>query len=115
MKPVQPAERSYAAASRAPSSSARIAAVAGKAMSGVTVATISRSMSAGSTPACASAARAAGSAMSDSASSSRAMRRSRIPVRTTIHSSVVSTSLDSSSFVITRSGTLAPMPVIETR
>ena len=53
--------------------------------------------------------------MSESASSSRAIRRSRMPVRTTIHSSEVSTSAESSSFVSTRSGTLAPMPVMDTR
>ena len=83
-------------------------------MSGVTVATMTRSRSAGSTPAWARAARAAGSAMSESASSSRATRRSRIPVRATIHSSEVSTIRDSSSFVRTYSGAFAPTPVIET-
>src|SRR5947208_15327063 len=40
MKPVQPAERAYAAASLLPSASASTAAGAGKAMSGVTVAQI---------------------------------------------------------------------------
>ncbi len=82
-------------------------------MSGVTVATISRSMSAPVTPASASAARAAGSARSESACSSVAMRRSRIPVRSMIHSSDVSTYFARSSFVITRSGTYVPRPVIE--
>ena len=52
--------------------------------------------------------------MSESASSSRATRRSRIPVRATIHSSEVSTIRDSSSFVRTYSGAFEPMPVIET-
>ena len=36
-----------------------------------------------------------------------------MPVRSTIHSSVVSTSVESSSFVRTRSGTWQPSPVIE--
>ncbi len=55
----------------------------GNIMSGVTVAEISRSMSLPVTPASPSASRAAGSAMSVSASCSSAMRRSRIPVRST--------------------------------
>ena len=114
MKPVQPAERSYAAASTAPSASARIAAVDGNAMSGVTVATMRRSMSLPASPACASASRAAGSARSESASSGAAIRRSRMPVRSTIHSFDVSTNCASSSFVTTRSGTLHPSPVIDT-
>ena len=102
------------AAEVAPSLSAMIAAVDGNAMSGVTVATISRSTSLPSTPACASASRAAGSATSDSASSFDAIRRSRIPVRSKIHSSDVSTYCASSSFVTMRSGTLQPRPVIVT-
>ena len=79
-------------------------------MSGVTVATITRSMSFAATPAISSARRHAGSAMSVSASSSRAIRRSRMPVRSMIHSSFVSTSVESSSFVSTRSGTWQPEP-----
>src|SRR5262245_16748373 len=114
MNPVQPAARSYAAALSAPSRSARIAAVEGNRMSGVTVATISRSISSADTPACSRAARAAGREMSDSASSSSAKRRSLIPVRVTIHSSEVSTSFARSSFVTTLSGTCVPSPVIET-
>ncbi len=72
-------------------------------------------MSAASTPALASASRAAGSAMSVSASSGAAKRRSRMPVRSTIHSSEVSTIVESSAFVITRSGTCTPRPVIPIR
>ena len=53
--------------------------------------------------------------MSVSASSSAAIRRSRIPVRSKIHSSEVSTSCASSSFVMTRSGTCVPSPVIPIR
>jgi hypothetical protein len=74
-------------------------------MSGVTVAQTSKSMSFGSSDARSRAAIAAGRAMSVNASSSEAIRRSRIPVRSMIHSSDVSTSVDSSSFVNTRSGT----------
>jgi hypothetical protein len=88
-----------------PSSSARIAAVQGKAMSGVIVATMIRSMLFGSTPAISTARRAAGRQMSDSASSGAAIRRSRMPVRSRIHSSEVSTTLARSSFVNTWSGT----------
>ena len=113
MKPVQPAERSYAAASGIPSWSARSAAVEGNAMSGVTVATINRSTVAGSTPDHSSASRQAGRATSVIASSSAAIRRSRMPVRSMIHSFEVSTSVESSSFVSTRSGTYEPRPVIE--
>src|SRR5436309_5152340 len=113
MKPVQPASRSYAAASGAPSSSARRALEVGNIMSGVTVAQTRRSTSFASTWAWASAARAAGSARSVSACSGAAIRRSRMPVRAMIHSSDVSTMVESSSFVSTRSGTCAPRPVIE--
>ena len=82
-------------------------------MSGVTVATISRSISRASRPAISSALRHAGSERSDIASVSAAIRRSRIPVRSRIHSSFVSTIVASSSFVTTRSGTWQPRPVIE--
>ena len=84
-------------------------------MSGVTVATMIRSMLAGSAPACGERPSAAGRAMSVSASSSVAKRRSRMPVRSTIHSSEVSTNCARSSFVNTRSGTCTPRPVIPTR
>ena len=84
-------------------------------MSGVTVATTSRSIDAGSTPFCSSARRAAGMASSDIASvPGSARRRSRMPVRDMIHSSVVSTIVARSAFVTTRSGTLHPSAVIET-
>ena len=73
-------------------------------MSGVTVATMIRSISSDSTPARSSAVRAAGSARSVIACSGAAIRRSLMPVRSVIHSSVVSTSSASSSFVSTRSG-----------
>src|SRR3954454_15083097 len=83
-------------------------------MSGVTVATTIRSMSFAGTPDWSSAWWTAGRQMSESACSGAATRRSRMPVRSMIHSFVVSTIVDSSSFVITRSGAYAPKPVIET-
>jgi hypothetical protein len=43
------------------------------------------------------------------------MRRSRIPVRWAIHSSLVSTILAISSLPITRSGTCEPVPINATR
>jgi hypothetical protein len=58
-------------------------------MSGVTVATMIRSISVASRPAASSACFAAGMQRSESASSSVAMRRSRMPVRSRIHSSEV--------------------------
>jgi hypothetical protein len=91
-----------------------IVAVVGKNMSGVEVATITRSTSAASTPARSSAERAAGRARSLAASSSAAIRRSLIPVRSVIHSSDVSTICSRSAFVRTRSGTCAPIPVMPT-
>ena len=84
-------------------------------MSGVTVATTIRSIEAASTPAFAIAAIAAGAAMSVSASSFVAKRRSRMPVRSTIHSSVVSTYCSRSLFVKTCSGTCTPRPVMPMR
>ena len=98
-----------------PSWSASSAAVDGNAMSGVIVATISRSTVAASTPAISSARMQAGSAMSVIASSGLAIRRSRMPVRETTHSSVVSMNSRRSSFVMIRSGTWQPRPVIVTR
>src|SRR4029450_5092318 len=83
-------------------------------MSGGTVATMIRSSSSGFTPARSSAVRAAGRARSVMACSGAAIRRSLMPVRSMIHSSDVSTSSASSSFVSTRSGTYVPRPVIDT-
>ena len=74
-------------------------------MSGVTVATMIRSTCDASSPAGSSASRAAGRQRSESACPGSAIRRSRIPVRSRIHSSEVSIIVESSSFVMTRSGT----------
>ena len=62
-------------------------------------------MSFAATFACSMAARAARAAMSLVYSSLAAMRRSLMPVRVVIHSSVVLTDFESSAFVSTRSGT----------
>src|SRR6188472_4008862 len=73
---------------------------------------MTRSTSDASTPATASASRAACTDRVVVVSSSAAMRRSRMPVRLTIHSSEVSTMVDSSSLVMTRSGAYIPHPVM---
>ena len=82
-----------------PSESASSAELVGNIMSGVTVATTIRSIESALTPASDIAATAAGAAMSVSACSFVAKRRSRMPVRSTIHSSVVSTYCSRSLFV----------------
>src|SRR6187401_1314939 len=71
-----------------------------------------RSTSIASTPATARASRAALTESVVVVSSSAAMRRSLMPVRLTIHSSVVFTIFARSSFVMTRSGAYIPHPVI---
>ena len=74
-------------------------------MSGVMVATMIRSICSGVMPARSMASRAALVAMSEVNSSSAAMRRSLMPVRVVIHSSVVSTIFSRSALVRIRSGT----------
>ena len=81
---------------------------------GLAVETITSPTSVGFTSARSSASSAAGTATSLVASSGSATRRSRIPVRSKIHSSLVSTSWAMSSFVTTRWGTCAPTPTIPT-
>ena len=83
-------------------------------MSGVTVATMHEVEVLALDAGLPSASRAAGRRCRRAPRSGAATRRSRIPVRATIHSSDVSTSFASSSFVTTRSGTEEPSPVIET-
>src|SRR2546425_7587475 len=78
------------------------------------VAQIIRSISSSRTPACSIARRAASVPMSDVHIQSGAMRRSLIPVRVTIHSSVVSTIFSRSALVSTRSGTYEPVPTMWT-
>src|SRR5215510_4923472 len=80
--------------------------------SGVVVASTIWSTSFASTFASSSARWHAISARSLEACSGEAMRRSRMPVRSTIQSSDVSTSFSRSWFVSTRSGTYMPVPVM---
>src|SRR5207247_6320422 len=90
-------------------------AVAGIGMSGVTVAQTIRSMSEADRWAEASASCAARVANCDMYSSSRAMRRSRIPVREVIQSSEVSTIFSRSALVSTRDGRAEPVPRMTAR
>jgi hypothetical protein len=80
-------------------------AVAGNGWSPVTVAQTTRSSSSGAILASSRAWRAAASANELVTCSGAAMRRSRMPVRWTIHSSDVSTIFSRSKLVSRRSGT----------
>ena len=103
-KPEQAAEMSKQAAFTAPILVWTKQAVLGKNISGVQVAQMIRSISSGLMPAFSIAAWAARAASSLVGCSGPAMRRSRMPVRDWIHSSLVSTSFSKSAFVMTRSG-----------
>ena len=104
MKPLHAALTSSAAAFTAPRRSCTKAAVEGNCMSPLMVPMMIPSRSFGSTPAIASASFDAASERSEHASWSAAMRRSRMPVRVTIHSSDVSTIFSRSKLVRTRAG-----------
>src|SRR5438552_3398310 len=93
----------------------RTQAVAGKIMSGVTVATMMRSSSSAPTPRLSRASRAAGRASALVGVPGGATWRSRIPVRVRIHSSEVSTIFSRSALVITRAGTWRPTAVMAAR
>src|SRR6185503_1273124 len=110
--PVHAAKTSYAAAFVAPSFRCSVQAHDGRMRSGVVVASTIWSTSSAFTFAISSARWQAISAMSLEPWSGAAMRRSRMPVRSTIHSSDVSTSFSRSWFVNTRSGTYMPVPVM---
>ena|SRR5690606_29648611 len=84
-------------------------------MSGVTVATIIKSTSSPLTPLCLRHCSIAFTDKSLLASHLAAMRRSRIPVRSRIHSSDVSTIFDRSSLVSFLSGTYMPTPEMQAR
>ena len=86
-----------------------VGAVPGTMPSGVVVASTRWSISSGVLPARASAACAASMARPEVVPP---MWRSRIPVRSTIHSSLVSRRTAMSSLVTTLSGTAMPQPVI---
>jgi hypothetical protein len=108
-KPEHAAEMSYAAAFVAPSSACMSHAVDGSSRSGVAVDSTITSTSPGWMPARSMAMRLARAAISAAPMSASAMRRSRMPVRSKIHSSDVSTSFSMSAFVITRSGRYRPV------
>ena len=112
MNPLHAAARSMAGVLVSPRLAATKQAVLGKVISGVIVPQRMRSMSFGASPAASIALRAAAVASVAVDSSLPAMRRSRMPVRCTIHSSLVSTIFDRSSLVSLRSGTLLPVPAI---
>ena len=102
-KPEQAVLMSYAAGAWIPSLAATRVATFGHRSTELQVATTTRSMSAAVYPALASAFSAAAAAMSATVSSP-AMRRSTIPTRLRIHSSLVSTIWASSSLVSVRVG-----------
>ena len=91
MKPEHTAWTSNAAQPCTPSLRCTMLAVDGNTMSGVDVATMIRSMSAAVQPAASSARLAAVVARSLACTSSATKWRARMPVRSTIHSSEVST------------------------
>ena len=99
---------------RMPSASPTNAPVCGSGCSGDAVATISRSMSSGASPARLIASAAAAVASVAVVSPRPATRRSRMPVRSTIHASFVSTRASRSAFVTRPSGTAKPQPTTAT-
>src|SRR3989304_5134709 len=107
MNPEPAAETSSAAARRAPRPSCSRQAVAGKGMAGVMGATRMRSRSMGSSAAASSAFSAASPALPT--------RRSEIPVRDVIRSSLVSPSASRSALRTIRVGTADPVPRIRLR
>ena len=113
MNPEHAASISNAAARVAPSLRWMRHAVFGNGMSGVMVATMMRSSCPAVTPAIFMARSAALAPRSEVNSSAAAMRRSLMPVREVIHSSVVSTIFSRSALVKIFSGTYEPTPVME--
>src|SRR5689334_16085615 len=100
------------AACEAPSFSCTVHAIDGRMRSGVTVPTKMWSTSWTVRPAISSARVAAANARSELSWPSATMRRSRMPVRVTIHSSEVSTIFSRSKFDRIRSGSALPVPTI---
>src|SRR5581483_4708075 len=115
MKPEHTAWTSKAAPRLIPSRACTMVATEGKVSSGVVVATITMSSSLASMPASSSAARPAARAKSDVFSVSFTTRRSRMPVRSRIQASEVSTRLARSSLVSTVCGRWAPQPITRLR
>src|SRR4051812_35916323 len=110
--PLHAAERSKAGVEPMPKDAATKHAVDGNAISGVAVPTTTRSISLASTPAAFIARVAAWLARVAVDSVDEAIRRSLIPVRCMIHSSLVSTIRERSSFVSRFSGTYDPVPAM---
>ena len=108
-KPVQAAPTSNAAACLAPSRAWRSHAWEGRSRSGEQVARTTASRSSGVSPVCSSTCSAAALAMQAFDSSGPATRRSRMPVRSRIHWSDVSSRVENSSFVMTRLGVYRPV------
>ena len=104
MKPEHTACTSKAAPPVMPRPAWILTAVAGNVRSGVAVAQMMRSMSLGSMPERTRAWREAAMPRSEVSSPSSAMWRCSMPVRSLIHSSVVSTMRARSSLVMTRLG-----------
>ena len=104
-KPEQAAPRSKPHAWGAPIFSCTRQAVAGNGISGLTVATMMTSTASAEMPRSARHSRAASAARSLVATPGSTRWRSRMPVRSTIHSSEVSTIVSRSALVSTRGGT----------
>src|SRR5277367_2029670 len=113
--PEHAADRSNPHALFAPSRSCTRQAVAGKNISGVTVATMITSISLPSIPRFARHTFAASTARSLVATPSSTICRSRIPVRSVIHWSLVATIFSRSALVNNRGGTYVPTELIFAR
>src|ERR1700722_5989179 len=112
MNPEHAADRSNPHARVAPRLLWTRQAVAGNIISGVTLATTIRSISEAGTFLLARTSRAAAVARSEEATPFSTTWRSRMPVRSRIHASLVSTSFSNSALDITRGGTYPVTPVI---
>src|SRR3954454_8048658 len=112
MNPLQAADMSNAGTPGSPSSAPIKQAVDGKTISGVIVPTTISSISAGVSPAASMARRAAAVPRVAVVSPSETIRRSRMPVRWTIQSSLVSTIRANSSLVRRFSGRQLPVPAM---
>ena len=95
-----------------PSFSCTHTAVAGKTVSPVIVATMIMSSCSGETPAASIAARAASTARSDVWVPSSAKCRASMPVRSRIHSSLVSTKVSNQLLGTSRGGSAEPTPAM---
>src|SRR5882724_1661280 len=110
MKPEHWLRTSMTGMPRTPRFRCRREAVPGKSTSGESEPRMTRSRSSAAIPAERSASRAASAPRSAPLAPASMKRRSRIPVRCSIHSSLVSISLVRSWLVTTRSGSWCPRP-----